>query len=281
MENKLILGAICGDIVGAPFEFSPIKSKDFEFISDKSVFTDDTVMTIVNMLWLINLYETECDDNFTMDDAKNELIDLMHEIGVKYPNCGYGGHFYGWLVTKERKPYYSWGNGSGMRVSPIGWMFDRIETVMDFAKLSAEVTHNHPEGVKGAQAIASCVFLARKGKTKSEIKKFVEDTFGYDLNRKLEDFQADYKFDVSCMGSVPEAIICFLESESYEDAIRNCVWLGGDCDTTGAMCGAIAEAFYGYFDDEMTKNVMDKLDDFMKDVVVRFSKMINEKESLE
>lgn len=277
MENKLILGAICGDIVGSPFEFSPIKRKEFEFIGENSVFTDDTVMTIVNMLWLINLYETECDDNFTMDDAKNELIDLMHEIGVKYPNCGYGGHFYGWLTTKNKEPYYSWGNGSGMRVSPIGWMFDEIEDVLDFAKVSAEVTHNHLEGIKGAQAIAAAVFLARKGKTKSEIKKYIEDTFQYDLNRELKDFQKDYKFDVSCMGSVPEAIICFLESESYEDAIRNCIWLGGDCDTTGAMCGAIAEAFYGHLNDEMTTSVMNKLDDFMKDVVIKFSKIINEK----
>ena len=181
MKEKLILGAICGDIVGSPFEFSPIKTKEFEFISDKSEFTDDTVMTIVNMLWLLEITETKETDETVI---KDKLIDLMHSIGVNYPNCGYGGHFYGWLVTKNREPYYSWGNGSGMRVSPVGWMFDTLDDVMKYAKISAEVTHNHPEGIKGAQAIASCVYLARQGKTKSEIKKFVEETFEYDLSRE-------------------------------------------------------------------------------------------------
>ena len=275
MNEKLILGAICGDIVGSPFEFSPIKTKEFEFISDKSEFTDDTVMTIVNMLWLLEITETKETDETVI---KDKLIDLMHSIGVNYPNCGYGGHFYGWLVTKNREPYYSWGNGSGMRVSPVGWMFDTLDDVMKYAKISAEVTHNHLEGIKGAQAIASCVFLARQGKTKSEIKKFVEETFEYDLSRELKDFQKEYRFDVSCMGSVPEAIICFLESETYEDAIRNCVWLGGDCDTTGAMCGAIAEAFYGHLNEEITQNLMNKLDEPMKEIVIKFSKMIESKQ---
>lgn len=269
MNEKLILGAICGDIVGSPYEFSPIKSKEFEFINQFSEFTDDTVMTIVNMEWLLDIKEGE-----TEEECKERLISLMHEIGIKYPNCGYGGHFYGWLVNKHTEPYYSWGNGSAMRVSPIGWMFDTLDDVMKYAKISAEVTHNHPEGIKGAQAIASCVYLARQGKTKSEIQKFVEETFEYDLSRELKDFQKEYRFDVSCMGSVPEAIICFLESETYEDAIRNCVWLGGDCDTTGAMCGAIAEAFYGCLNEELMQNVMNKLDESMKEIVIKFSKMI-------
>lgn len=273
MKDKFILGAICGDIVGSPYEFSPIKSKDFEFISDKSEFTDDTVMTIVNMAWLINIIENKDKDE---DVIKNKLINFMHEIGVNYPNCGYGGHFYGWLVTQQREPYHSWGNGSGMRVSPVAWVFDELDDVLKYAKISAEVTHSHPEGIKGAQAIASITFLARKGKTKSEIKKYIEETFGYDLNRELKDFQKEYRFDVSCMGSVPEAILCFLESESYEDAIRNCVWLGGDCDTTGAMCGAIAEAFYGKLDVDLTEKVLDKLDDNMKRILIKFNKIIKE-----
>lgn len=259
-----ILGAICGDIVGSPYEFSPIKSRDFEFISGWSQFTDDSVMTIANMIWLLNGFEDE-------DDAKEKLIDIMHEIGLKYPNCGYGGHFYGWLVTKERKDYYSWGNGSAMRVSPVGWAFDNIDDVMKYAKISAEVTHSHPEGIKGAQAIASAVFLARQGKTKEEIKNFIQETFSYDLDRKLDDFQKNYRYDVSCQGSTPEAILCFLESEDYESAIRNCVWLGGDCDTTGAMCGAIAEAFYGHLSEVVEKQVLSKLDEEMKDVVNKFS----------
>lgn len=270
MNEKLILGAICGDIVGSPYEFSPIKSKEFEFINQFSEFTDDTVMTIVNMEWLLDIKDGE-----TEEECKERLISLMHEIGIKYPNCGYGGHFYGWLVNKHTEPYYSWGNGSAMRVSPVGWMFDTMEDVLKYAKISAEVTHNHPEGIKGAQATAAAIFLARNGKSKKEIHDYIVDTFEYDLDRKLDDFQKDYKFDVSCMGSVPEAIICFLESESYEDAIRNCVWLGGDCDTTGAICGGIAEAFYGRLDNNLSEKIISKLDDLMKDIVIRFSDKLN------
>lgn len=273
MKNKLILGAICGDIVGSPFEFSPIKSKDFEFINDKSVYTDDTVMTVANMLWLIDIKNR----NLTKEEEKECLIDCMHKLGQRDSLVGYGGRFYKWLVNEEREPYNSWGNGSAMRVSPIGWFFDNIEDVMEYAKISAEVTHNHQEGIKGAQATASAIFLARNGKSKMEIKEFIEKTFGYNLSRELKDFQENYKFDVSCMGSVPEAIICFLEAESYEDAIRNCVWLGGDCDTTGAICGSIAEAYYGYLNNDLQEVVVNKLDDIQKNIVATFSKIIEEK----
>ena len=169
MENKLILGAICGDIVGSLFEFSPIKSKDFEFINDKSVYTDDTVMTVANMLWLIDIKNR----NLTKEEEKECLIDCMHKLGQRDLLVGYGGRFYKWLVNEEREPYNSWGNGSAMRVSPIGWFFDNIEDVMEYAKISAEVTHNHQEGIKGAQAIASAIFLARNGKSKMEIKEFI------------------------------------------------------------------------------------------------------------
>lgn len=262
MEKKLILGAIAGDIIGSVYELNSIKNYDFLLFSDSSTYTDDTVMTVANSDWLV-----------TSDPLKGIMLDF----GNRY-TTSYGGRFFGWLLSENPQPYNSWGNGSAMRVSPIGWAFDTLEETLVAAKQSAEVTHNHPEGIKGAQAIASCVFLARQGKTKSEIKKFVEETFEYNLSRELKDFQKDYRFDVSCMGSVPEAIICFLESETYEDAIRNCVWLGGDCDTTGAMCGAIAEAFYGHLNEEMMQNVMNKLDEPMKEIVIKFSKMIESKQ---
>lgn len=273
MNKKMILGAICGDIVGSPYEFAPIKSKDFEFISEKSHFTDDTVTIAANMAWLIDIIKNnEKDENI----IKNKLINIMHEIGAKYPYCGYGGHFYKWLVARQKEPYNSWGNGSGMRVSPVAWVFEDLDDVLKYAKISSEVTHNHPEGIKGAQAIASATFLARKGKAKDEIKKYIKETFGYDLNRKIKDFQEGYKYYVSCMKSVPESIICFLESETYDEAIRNCIWIGGDCDTTGAMCGSIAEAFYGGLDEDLTQKVLDKLDDNIKNIVIDFSKIIKE-----
>ena len=262
MGEGLILGAIAGDIIGSIYEFNSTKNYDFLLFSDSSTYTDDTVMTVANADWLV-----------TSDPLKGIMLDF----GNRY-TTSYGGRFFGWLLSENPQPYNSWGNGSAMRVSPIGWAFDTLEETLVAAKQSAEVTHNHPEGIKGAQAIASCVLLARQGKTKSEIKKFVEETFEYDLSRKLKDFQKEYRFDVSCMGSVPEAIICFLESETYEDAIRNCIWLGGDCDTTGAMCGAIAEAFYGHLNEEMVQNVMDKLDDSMKKIVIKFSKIIENKQ---
>lgn len=240
-EKKLILGAIAGDIIGSSHEFRPIKTTDFKLFDERSRFTDDTVMTIANMKWLIESKERNKDD----------LIDCMHELGNEYKHVGYGGHFKIWLSNKDRESYCSYGNGSGMRSSAVGWAFDTLEEVLEYSELSSIVTHNHPQGIKGAQSIASSVFLARKGKTKKEIKEYVEETFGYDLNRTVDEIRPSYKFDVTCQGSVPEAILCFLESEDYESAVRLAVSIGGDADTQACMAGAIAEAYYG----EMPKSI--------------------------
>jgi ADP-ribosylglycohydrolase len=168
----------------------------------------------------------------------------MQELGQRYPKAGYGGNFGWWLRQPNPKPYNSWGNGSGMRVSPVGLYAKTLDEALALAALTASVSHNHPEGVKGAQAVAACMFLCRDGKTKQEIKGYVEQNFGYNLNRTIAEIRPDYHFDVSCQGSVPEAIIAFLEGESFEEVIRLAISLGGDSDTIGAMAGAIAACMY-------------------------------------
>ena len=168
----------------------------------------------------------------------------FREYGRRYPNAGWGGMFFNWLFSNDAGPYNSFGNGSAMRVSPVGFTFDTLEAVLAEARRSAEVSHNHPEGIKGAQAVASCMFLARQGERKEEIRRFVEREFGYDLNRTLDGIRPSYRFDETCQGSVPEAIIAFLESTDYEDAVRKAVYLGGDSDTLACMTGGIAQAYY-------------------------------------
>jgi len=200
-----MIGAVIGDIIGSRFEKNNIKSKDFELFTKKSRYTDDTVLTIAIADCILNSKDYE---------------KTVKKYGRNYPFAGYGGTFKKWLAGIIRGPYNSWGNGSAMRVSPIGFAFNDEKKVLDEAKKSAEITHNHEEGIKGAQAIAMCVFLARKSKTKKEIKKYVEYKFGYDLNQTIEEIRPNYKFDVSCQGSVPESIIAFMESTDFEDAIR-------------------------------------------------------------
>jgi len=231
-----MLGAICGDVVGSVYEGAEgvnLKSKDFPLFSDWSRFTDDSVMTIAVAQALL--------DGGTKDD----FINALQEFGNLYPGVGYGGMFIKWFLTGSREPYNSWGNGSAMRVSPCAWWAESLDEALDLAKRSGEVTHNHPEGIKGAQAIAAATYLARTSSTKQEIRDYVTSQFGYDLSRTLDSIRPTYKWDVSCQGSVPEAIIAFLESSDFEDAIRNAVSIGGDSDTIAAMAGAIAEAFYG------------------------------------
>ena len=222
-------GAIIGDIVGSRFEGNPHKSKVFELFTDDCTPTDDTVLTIA-------VAEAIMTDN----DFESHL----RHWGVKYPYAGYGGTFIHWLAN-DIPAYNSYGNGSAMRVSPIGWAYHDLETTREMARKSAEVTHNHPEGIKGAESVASAIWMARNRYNKNEIKQYIEDEFGYDLSRKLDDIRKTYRFDVTCQGSVPEAIICFLEGEDFEDAIRNAVSLGGDSDTQAAIAGSIAEAFFG------------------------------------
>ena len=234
-------GAMLGDIIGCPYEFDELtKSKEFPLFCKYSRFTDDTVMTIAIAEALL-----EAGKDASSEEIEKMCNYSMHHWGGKYPNVGYGGHFYLWLRQgSTAKPYNSWGNGSAMRVSPVGWLYDTIERTREVARATANVSHNHPEGIKGAEATASAIFLARNGYAKEEIKKYIECEFGYKLNRKLNEIRPDFKMYEDCMKTVPEAIIGFLEGTDFEDTIRNVVSLGGDTDTLGAIAGSIAEAFY-------------------------------------
>ncbi|HET6445190.1 MAG TPA: ADP-ribosylglycohydrolase family protein [candidate division Zixibacteria bacterium] len=225
-----MFGAIAGDIVGSVYERNGTKTTEFPLFRSGSKFTDDTVLSVAVAEAIIN---------------GRPYGEAIREYARKYPYAGYGHSFYIWAQSDDSQPYYSWGNGSAMRVSPVGFAFDTQEMVLLEAGRSAEVTHNHPEGIKGAQATALSVYLARQGADKPTIKKEMVDRFGYDLNRSLGDIRPTYQFDVSCQGSVPESIIAFLESESIEDAIRKAISLGGDSDTMASIAGGIAEAYYG------------------------------------
>ena len=235
-----MLGAILGDIVGSPYEFdhNNYKRKDFLLLSEKSHFTDDTVMTVAVARGLMA----------GQGDAQKTFAEVQHEmrrLGKAYPNAGYGGMFRRWLRAEYPQPYGSFGNGSAMRVAAAGWLFDTLDKTLEMAKVTAEVTHNHPEGIKGAQATAAVIFLARTGHSKPEIKQYVEQTFGYDLNRTCDEIRPTYHHVETCQETVSEAIIAFLESTGFEDALRNAVSLGGDSDTLACITGGIAEAFYG------------------------------------
>ena len=238
-----MLGAIIGDICGSTYEFHNVKKKDqLVMFREGSIPTDDSVMTVAVAKALMDTYGDR--------DAviRTAIIDSMHYYGHLFPDAGYGGRFYDWLADSDRRPYNSWGNGSGMRVSAAGWMYDSLEETMHASKLTAEVTHDHPEGIKGAQAVAAAVFLARTGKSKDEIRQHIADNF-YSLDFTLDDIRPGYSFDVSCQGSCPVAIEAFLEGESFEDVILSAVSVGGDSDTIAAMAGGIAEAFYGIPED--------------------------------
>lgn len=231
-----MLGAIIGDIVGSAYEFNNVKTTDFELISGRSSFTDDSIMTLAVAKWLM-------DDP---DHSPRTLVRTMQAFGRRYPSPmgGYGARFNTWLESEQPRPYNSWGNGSAMRVSPVGLYAANLPEALGLARISAEVTHNHPEGIKGAQAIAAAVFLAKEGSGKPFIKEFIERMFGYDLGRKTDDIRRTYAFDESCQGSVPEAIIAFLEGNSFEETVRLAVSLGGDSDTIACMAGAIAACLY-------------------------------------
>lgn len=229
-----MLGAIIGDVVGSVYEFNNTKDYNFHLLTPRSMFTDDTVMTLAVAKWLAE-DETH---------SHEYLVKCMQELGLKYPWAGYGGNFKRWLIKREPKPYNSWGDGSGMRVSSVGFFAKSLDEALELEKISAEVTHNHPEGIKGAQAIAAAVFLTRQGKSKEKLREYIEATFGYDLHRTIDRIRPDYTYDVSCMGSTPEAIIAYLDSHDFESAIRNAVSISGDSDTIGAMAGVIAQAAY-------------------------------------
>jgi ADP-ribosylglycohydrolase len=232
-------GAILGDIIGSPYEFDRgNKSKDFPLFGEESTYTDDTIMTIA----VAEAFMGAPDDDATI---RRRLVDAMHKYGRMYPDAGYGGRFAMWLFLDGTEPYNSFGNGSAMRVSSVAWLYNDLQTVRRMARLSAEVTHDHPEGIKGAEATASAIFLARTGCSKAEIKDYIEEQFHYDLSRTCDEIRPTYRHVESCQETVPEAITAFLEGESFEDVIRTAVSLGGDCDTLTCIAGSIAEGFYG------------------------------------
>ena len=237
----LMYGAILGDIIGSPYEFDRgEKTKEFDLFPAHARFTDDTVMTIAVAEALIGL-GADADE----EHVKANVVRFMRHWGRRYPRVGYGGLFHKWLVTDDPQPYGSFGNGAAMRVSSVGWLYDSLSRTREVARWTAEVTHNHPEGVKGAETVASAIYLGRMGHSKEEIKDYITQEFGYDLTRTLDEIRPTYSMDATCPGSVPEAITAFLESTDVIDAIRNAVSLGGDTDTTACIAGSIAEAFYG------------------------------------
>ena len=255
VRERYMIGAIVGDIIGSVHEGSGTKTKDFPLFTAESCFTDDTVLTVAVAECILR---------------GGSYVDRLHEYFHAYPQAGYGGSFIRWAGYRRREPYNSWGNGSAMRVSPVGFAYDTLDQVLHEAKASAEVTHNHPEGIRGAQATAAAVHLALLGRERGDIKAYLESEFGYALSDRLDDIRESYRFDVSCQGSVPQAIIAFLESTSYEDAIRNAISLGGDADTMACIAGGIAEAHYGGVPDEIREAAWSRLDDRLRAVVQEF-----------
>ena len=261
-----MLGAILGDIVGSPYEFDRGEQiKDFgPLFIPESRFTDDSVMSIAVADALLN-----AGPDADLEGIKKEVSLCMRYWGRKYPYAGYGGRFVQWLMHDEMPAYGSFGNGSAMRVSSAGWLYDSLARTLEVARATAEVTHNHPEGIKGAQATAAAIFLSRTGKSKEEIKKFIVDEFGYDLSRTLDEIRPTYHHVESCQETVPEAITAFLEGVDFEDVVRSAVSLGGDCDTLTCIATSIAEAFYG-IPDGLRQETLARIPDDMRDVYRRF-----------
>ena len=255
-------GALIGDIVGSVYEWKNIKTKDFPLFHRYCRYTDDSMMTIAVADALMKSWgQPEM-------ARRKALIDSLQKWGQRYPDAGYGGKFKQWIFSDHPEPYNSWGNGSAMRVSSVGWMYDTLEETQAVAKDTASVTHNHPEGIKGAVATASVIWMARNGRDKEEIRKYVETEF-YPLDETCDQIRPTYHFDVSCQGTVPQAITAFLEGESFEDVIRTAVSLGGDCDTLTCIAGGMAEAFYGV-SEELKLECRKRLEPDMLQVLDRF-----------
>lgn len=253
-----MLGAIIGDIVGSRFEFNNLKSKQFDLFTPECSFTDDSVMTLA-VAKAICQFEKITD----YDAFKNVLIKTMHEVGKKYPRCGFGGNFYRWIMQEKTEAYNSFGNGSAMRVSPAGWYAKSLEEAEALAKATAEVTHNHPEGIKGAVSVAGLIFLAKSGATKNELSEYAKKF--YDIDFTLDEIRSSYRFYEICQKSVPQAIVSFLEADSFEDTIKNAVSIGGDSDTIAAIAGSVAEAFYGV-PENIENEALKFLDIYLKDI---------------
>jgi ADP-ribosylglycohydrolase len=250
-----MIGALAGDIVGSVYEAAPIKTKDFPLFGPACRFTDDSVLTVAVGTAILE---------------SQPYLEAIRNFGQRYPGAGYGASFYNWLASPDPRPYNSWGNGSAMRVSAVGFAFENENAVLAEAQRSAECTHNHPEGIKGAQSVALAIFLARKGANKKEIRRVLEERFGYDLHRSLDELRPGYTFDISCQGSVPESIICFLEGQNWESTVRNAISLGGDSDTMACIAGGIAEAFYGPVPSAVCDQVRNALSDELWQATERF-----------
>ena len=251
-----MLGAIAGDIIGSVFENNPIKSITFPLFSINSHFTDDSVLTIAIAYSI--LYQVDYGTS-------------LKNFARRYPNAGFGLSFYQWMQSSNRQPYNSWGNGSAMRVSPVGFAFDTAEKVTLEAQRSAAVTHNHPEGIKGAQATALAIFLARRGTAKDRIRQTIADRFGYHFERTLDEIRPLYDFDVSCQGSVPESLLSFFESDDFEDAVRKAISLGGDTDTMACIAGGVAQAFYGKIPSAIVEEVRKRLPEEFLEIIDEFN----------
>ncbi len=262
-----MLGAIIGDMIGSPYEFDEnnIKSTNFPLFTDKSTFTDDTVMTVAVAKALMDTYGAED------DIIENALTMQMRALGRNYPGRGYGGMFQAWLIVDTAEAYNSFGNGSAMRVAAAGWLYRTLEETLHAAELTARVTHNHPEGIKGAQAVAAAIFLARLQLPKDDIRAYISNAFGYDLTRTIKQIRPTYKMDETCQGSVPEAIIAFLEGNGFVDVIRKAVSLGGDSDTIACIAGSIAEAYYG-IPENLEKEAFARLTPEFSTTVLKFRK---------
>lgn len=252
-----MLGAIIGDIIGSTYEFRNTDKYDFDPFPPGSAFTDDTVLNVAIADAILN---------------DREYGEVLREYSIQYPGRGYGGWFSRWIHMENPKPYNSYGNGSAMRVIPVGWAFDSLGETIEEAEKSAAITHSHREGKKGAKVVAASIFLARTGHDKKEIKKFIEKSYHYNLNRTLAEIKPFYSFNETCQKTVPEALTCFLESENFEDAIRKAIWLGGDSDTLACITGGIAEAFYKEIPQEWIEKSYSLLDERIKDTVDRFRK---------
>ncbi len=259
-RTKTVIGAIAGDVIGSVFEWNNNRSVEFPLFENESRFTDDSVLTMAVLDCILN------DKDFKT---------AIRTYGSEYPNRGYGGKFKEWLEELSFLPYNSFGNGSAMRVSAVGFAFNNLEEVLEVAKQSADVTHNHPEGIKGAQATAAAIFLAKTGKTKAEIKSYVETTFQYNLDESLDSIRPNYKFNETCQGSVPQAIRAFLESTDYENAIRLAISIGGDSDTIACITGGIAAAFYKEIPDEIIEGVVQRLPQEFIDLLNQFEEKFN------
>ncbi len=250
-----MLGALAGDIIGSVYEWNNIKTTEFELFSPDCFFTDDTILTVAL-----------ADTILTGTPYRKNLKIFTR----RYPGGGYGGRFLRWALSEDESPYNSWGNGAAMRISPAGWAYGDLKTVLSRAKEFTEVTHNHPEGIKGGQAVAAAVFLARQGESMEAIREYLEREFDYELSRTLDDIRPGYTFDESCPGTVPAALRAFLESSDFEDAIRNAVSLGGDSDTVACITGAVAGAYYGGIPAEIERKVYSILDDHLSGIVREF-----------